>query len=366
MRHLNWMVSILLAASASAQQNVRVDDIDIFDILTMQSGSRFTGHILPLNDNAYDIGGSGENPRLRAGFAYSWNAETFSITDTSHLQHFQLQQDETGPNQELDIEDPANNPMMTFEAGFRVRLYEDIVPDSSVRGAVDNGTAADYWDEMWADNIIALKGLHPAVPLVSLNPTAQGGRLTIATDSIFSPQFQLQAYVSSAGGGAIDLFNAGSEKVIELLSGAAGGGQVIARSTGIGIGRGTFSVENSANQNLATLTHVGSNGFLGLADTSGVSAQLINRNVTKAGQLETNTDFIPNAANLHNIGVAGREWLNVYGNFFKVRSTAGTCTLVSGAGAPGGACNTCDVAVRTDGGVGTTLYVCEAGSWVGK
>jgi hypothetical protein len=43
-----------------------------------------------------------------------------------------------------------------------------------------------------------------------------------------------------------------------------------------------------------------------------------------------------------------------------------TITWTKGIGAPSGACGTGSLYSRTDGGVGSTLYVCEAGSWSPK
>lgn len=46
--------------------------------------------------------------------------------------------------------------------------------------------------------------------------------------------------------------------------------------------------------------------------------------------------------------------------------TIGTAAIAVGAGAPAGACATGDLYLNTTGGAGTTLWVCEAGGWVGK
>ncbi|HVB29595.1 MAG TPA: hypothetical protein VNG91_07290, partial [Terriglobia bacterium] len=43
-----------------------------------------------------------------------------------------------------------------------------------------------------------------------------------------------------------------------------------------------------------------------------------------------------------------------------------TATISFGAGAPTGTCVTPSLYLRTDGGSGSTLYVCESGAWAAK
>lgn len=63
--------------------------------------------------------------------------------------------------------------------------------------------------------------------------------------------------------------------------------------------------------------------------------------------------------------VAGQSLINLTSNVTGVLPNAnGGRTKASGA--PAGACTTGDLYTRTDGGVGSTLYVCEGGSWSAK
>jgi hypothetical protein len=84
-----------------------------------------------------------------------------------------------------------------------------------------------------------------------------------------------------------------------------------------------------------------------------------------------NNDFL-NYANA-NIGIVRGASSSEYGTtlgagttIFSSVSLGGTASWTRGAGAPAGVCTTGSIYSRTDGGVGTSYYVCESAAWVAK
>ena len=100
--------------------------------------------------------------------------------------------------------------------------------------------------------------------------------------------------------------------------------------------------------------------------------------VTSAGDflpsLDSSYDIGQDGARVRNIVAAGN--ISTLGNISTTSAITGrsvgvsiggtTVTWTNGTGAPSGSCSTGSMYTRTDGGPGTTLYVCEAGAWSPK
>ncbi len=72
----------------------------------------------------------------------------------------------------------------------------------------------------------------------------------------------------------------------------------------------------------------------------------------------------PDSDGDHDNGLATRRWDRTYSD--NLTLGANQCDIEVVTSAPSGGCTTCDVRLRTTGGAGSTMYVCEAGSWAAK
>jgi hypothetical protein len=108
----------------------------------------------------------------------------------------------------------------------------------------------------------------------------------------------------------------------------------------------------------------GSQGNVNVVNNSGQVFQMIGSTLPGHGSVTVTGDIFPNVAASYNSGLATLYWNTVYASNFCYSGTS-PCDR-AGFGAPGGGCGTGSIYRRTDGGAGTTLYVCESGGWVAK
>jgi hypothetical protein len=98
------------------------------------------------------------------------------------------------------------------------------------------------------------------------------------------------------------------------------------------------------------------------ASTAGTAA-IQGGNTTGSVDLEVTRPMYPSANSSFSQGLATRRYDFMYADNYNI---ANACTMAAVTGAPSGACTTCHTRVRTDGGTGSTFYVCEATVWVPK
>jgi hypothetical protein len=134
-------------------------------------------------------------------------------------------------------------------------------------------------------------------------------------------------------------------------------------------------VDSSSNQ-IVTIGHSGGGGLIQVQQsgasvsisggqlqiTSGGDTVLLNESTTISNGLVLNASgFHPAGNNTANLGLATLRWATTFTDLITLGNNA--CDIATTSGAPAGGCTTCDMRIRVDGGVNTTLYVCEAGSW---
>jgi hypothetical protein len=143
---------------------------------------------------------------------------------------------------------------------------------------------------------------------------------------------------------------------------------------------------DDVGQSTSDRFQVGYFEFLSLGSPSGTSSPAIGHidffhsseanlariqadNTTGNEGLSVTDDFFPTSDNTTDLGLSNRRWNDIYGSLghmTQLNLGSAPCAIATTGLVPGGACNTCDVLLRTIGGAGSTLYVCEAGAWAAK
>lgn len=217
---------------------------------------------------------------------------------------------------------------------------------------------------------IGIGVVNPTVALDVLGNTLLTGNLTLTGTCTGCPGSLITdggatTYITATG----DNFCVGCTTTgnkFEVSGGASkfGGGLNFAAHNSYPIGDTTNLVSSIYSVTMELGKNASNSGNLGFrhGTTSGV-AYIQAANVSTAVDLEITASMYPQTNGTLSQGLATRRYDFMYANNYNI---SGACTMQTVSGAPTGACTTCWMRLRTDGGAGSTLYVCENSAWVAK
>lgn len=180
------------------------------------------------------------------------------------------------------------------------------------------------------------------------------------------------AHLGSVGGstyGRALLYDASGNTKLSLTANSGAG--MIAVNNSIGTTRVDIGLSAGETDGVVKTSEAGSNQTVTMSgrdllftDTGASQESLLRESLTVDGIEISGGDYHPAGNNTQNNGLATLRWATTFSNILTLGNNA--CDVAVVTGAPGGACTTCDMRLRTDGGTGTTLYICEGGSWAAK